>query len=97
MLEEPVALPTPSKRRARKMKEPLDDKFLRRSKRLTQDLMGFKNAASRDEASTFPDNAGPAPHLTPDVVHGIATGFLHIQPVVVSSAILEEDVDNVES
>lgn len=33
---------TPCKRRAKKMKTPLDDKFLCRSKRLNQDLGGFR-------------------------------------------------------
>jgi hypothetical protein len=30
----------------------------------------------------------PAPHLTKNVIEGIATGFLQIQPVVVSAALL---------
>ncbi|OEL26566.1 hypothetical protein BAE44_0012414 [Dichanthelium oligosanthes] len=37
-------LTTPSKRRSCKLKEPLDDVFLRRGKRLNPDLDGFRNA-----------------------------------------------------
>lgn len=33
----------------------------------------------------------PAPHLTKNVIEGIATGFLQIQPEVVSAALLQYD------
>lgn len=98
------ALPTPRKRRSHRLKEPLDERFLRRSKRQNPSLQGFKNAATRDEASSFPAiytgkaNMGPsdapAPFLTHVVLHGLGSGFLQIQPSTVSVAILE-DLDDV--
>lgn len=107
VLPEPVVLPTSSKSWARKLKEALDDKFLRHSKRHAQGLQGFKDAASRDEASSFlgcykgkaslRDQDVPAPHLPAPVIHGLATSFLQIQPSVVSAVILDEDDDHVKS
>lgn len=88
------------------MKEALEDKFLHCSKRLNHDLQGFRDAASKEQAEDFPDiytgkvdlqqGADLAPHMSPTVIHGIAMGFLQIQPEAMSTAILEElDDDNV--
>ncbi|RCV43477.1 hypothetical protein SEVIR_9G303400v4 [Setaria viridis] len=48
ILEGPVVIPASHKRRARKMKEALEDKFLHCSKRLNHDLQGFRDAASKE-------------------------------------------------
>ena len=45
----PVA--TPRKRRANKLREPMDEQFLRRSKRNAEKLDGFKDMASVKEAA----------------------------------------------
>lgn len=47
MLDDPPQVfMTPKKKRAFKVKEKLDDEFLRRSKRVSQKLGGFKSAES---------------------------------------------------
>ncbi|KAF8666476.1 hypothetical protein HU200_053587 [Digitaria exilis] len=90
-------LPTPCKRRARKLKEPLDTKFLRRSARTSLGLGGFRN---KEAAKEYEDSAAspldpPAPHLSVGMIQGIAIGFLHMQPSVVSaSALLDLDNDD---
>lgn len=105
VLDEPVVTPGPRKRRSRKLKEPLDERFLRRSKRCNASLQGFKDAGAMIEASKFPDiysgkavlpeGEGPAPYLSTEVLHGIGAGFLQIQPSVVSAALLTDlDDDN---
>ena len=63
----PVA--TPRKRRANKLREPMDEQFLRRSKRNAEKLDGFKDMASAKEAALTPQalaiipvgNVFPAP------------------------------------
>ena len=63
----PVA--TPRKRRANKLREPMDEQFLRRSKRNAEKLDGFKDMASVKEAALTPQplaiipvgNAFPVP------------------------------------
>ncbi|CAD6221580.1 unnamed protein product [Miscanthus lutarioriparius] len=72
---------TPRKRRAVKVKEQLDDKFLRRSKRNGVKLDGYKSPRKEVPApvplAMIPATASaPAPHLTKEIVEGIATGFL---------------------
>lgn len=47
-------LPTPCKRRARKLKEPLDTKFLRRSARTSLGLGGFRNKEAAKATEDFP-------------------------------------------
>lgn len=97
---------TPKKRRARKLLEPLDE-FLRRSKRTAEKLSGFKDESSAKKASKavmefqplaiiLAGHTAPAPHLSSAIVEGIATGFLQIQPEVVSAAILKQDTDGQE-
>ena len=48
----PVA--TPRKRRANKLREPMDEQFLSRSKRNAEKLDGFKDMASVKEAALTP-------------------------------------------
>lgn len=81
---------TPCKRHAEKMKEPLDVKFVCRSKRLNKDLGGYKDESSAAVAVELQEavqaivpyegNASssgmPTPHLFLENVQGIATGFL---------------------
>lgn len=82
---------TPRKHRARKLKEPLDVVFLRRSKRLNSNLDGFRSEEAAQEAANNPsiynvatsDEANVAPYLSIDNIQGMATGFLQIQPEVV--------------
>ncbi|CAO2187054.1 unnamed protein product [Urochloa humidicola] len=92
-------MPKVRKRRARKMKEPLDPDFRRRSKRLNPDIGGFRNKESEAKAADFPtiytgsaDNASnaPAPHLSATLMEGIAVNYLQMQPGAVSAAILDE-------
>lgn len=62
-------------------------------------LQGYKDSASMEEATSFPDfyksttmregTDGPGPHLTASVKHGNGTGFLQIQPLAVSAALTE--------
>lgn len=98
--EEVVEVPSPTfttsrKRRAKKHREPMDQKFLRCSKRITYRLEDFKDSASKEATmevqplAIIPTtSAPPAPHLTPKIVEGIAKGFLLIQAKVVSTAII---------
>ncbi|RCV33250.1 hypothetical protein SETIT_7G068400v2 [Setaria italica] len=91
---------TPRKRRDKKMKEPLDVRFVRRSRRLKKDLQGFRDEASAAAPAPTPLEAvpSPAPHLSVENVQGIATGFLQIQPMVVSAEALNKlNGDNVPS
>jgi hypothetical protein len=87
------------------VKEQLDDGFLRRSKRISNLCGGFKDAKSAKKAKqpTVDDPVKPmplaiiplsqdaAPHLSKEILEGITTGFLQIQPEVVSAALLNED------
>lgn len=76
---------TPRKRRHRKLKVPLDDAFLRRSKRLSRDH-GFRSVGLALEASNNPsmyaastmDANVVAPHLPIDTIQAIAIGYLKI-------------------
>ena len=82
-----------------KVKEKLDDSFLRHSRRIANKLGGYKDAASakadnqvKEPSTTEEDVADPfplaiilgpsnyiaAPHLSKDILEGIATGFLQI-------------------
>jgi hypothetical protein len=93
---------TPRMRRHVKVKEQLDDRFLRRSKRISGRIAGFKDTKSAQEAVAEPvplaiipaPGSTPAPHLTKAVVHGIAEGFLQIHPSVASAALLDKDVND---
>ncbi|CAD6272592.1 unnamed protein product [Miscanthus lutarioriparius] len=94
---------TPRKRRATRAKEQIDDRFLRRSKRHAVKNQGYKappvNRKEKEIPSPMPlacilaPGASVAPHLTENIVHGIATGFLQIQPSALSAAILMADVN----
>ena len=91
---------TPRKRRAIKVKEQLDEEFLRRSKRNAVKRAGFKTpqkkrSTQEDVLEPVPlamilasPSTTPAPYLTKEVIEGIATGFLQIHPSDVSVAIL---------
>ncbi|CAO2165701.1 unnamed protein product [Urochloa humidicola] len=89
---------TTRKRRRRKMREPLERKFVRRSVRLNPDVGGFKDASSQQQAADNPliyssSVAVPskvAPYLSMANIQGIATNFLQIQPQAVSPATLLE-------
>lgn len=104
---------TPRKRRSRKIKEPLDAKFLRCSQRNNVDLGGFRNAESTQAAANNPsiyatplavlppvyhgsaDGGSQAPHLPLEIIQGIATEYLQMQPSAVSAAsIFELDDDD---
>ncbi|CAN6248991.1 unnamed protein product [Urochloa humidicola] len=96
-------LKTPRKRRARKLKEPLEAPFVRRSRRLNPECGGFRNQASAQAAADNPSvympvplpSDAPATHLSVDIIQGIATNFLGIQPeVVFAAALLELDNDD---
>lgn len=81
---------TPRKKKASKLKEKLDDSFLRCSKRISQKLQGFKDAESakkaKESAQTVEDEPVPlamilackdvAPHLPREVLQGLGQGFL---------------------
>lgn len=93
--------PASRKRKSRKLKEPLDERFLRRSTTLNKDKDGFHSQVDKVQAaagaitiyhgSAAPSaSASPAPHLTPAVIQGLFVGFLHVQPEAVSAAVLEE-------
>ncbi|CAN6334420.1 unnamed protein product [Urochloa humidicola] len=94
-------LKTPRKRRARKLKEPMEAPFVRRSRRLNPECGGFRNQASAQAAADNPSvympiplpSDAPATHLSVDIIQGIATNFLGIQPEAVSAAALLE-LDN---
>lgn len=47
----PTTFTTPRKRRAKKYMEPMDERFLRRSKRNANKLDGFKELASKEATS----------------------------------------------
>ncbi|CAO2189797.1 unnamed protein product [Urochloa humidicola] len=88
---------TPSKRRARRPREPLEGKFCRRSKRLNPDVGGFCSAAAQEAANDNPSiyvvspvTGEPAPHLTVANIQGLAQGYLQMQPEDVSAAVLLE-------
>ncbi|CAD6221146.1 unnamed protein product [Miscanthus lutarioriparius] len=97
---------TPSKKKKTvKVKEQLDDGFLRRSKRISNLRGDFKDAESAKKAkqptvddpvepmplAIIPPSQDAAPHLSKEILEGIATGFLQIQPEAVSAALLDED------
>lgn len=96
---------TPRKRRHVKVREQLDDSFLRSSKRIYGKQAGFKDVMSAQEAAAEPQplaiipapGSTPAPHLTKAVVHGIAEGFLQIHRSVASAALLDQDVNDDQS
>lgn len=77
------------------MKEPLDDAFLRRSKRFSREH-GFRSDELALEASNNPsvyaaharDANVVAPHLPIDSIQANATGYLKIQPEAASAAYL---------
>lgn len=93
---------TPRKRRHVKVREQLEDSFLRCSKRISDMKAGFKDVRSADEAVAEPQplaiipvpGSTPAPHLTKNIVQGITEGFLQIHPSVVSTALLDQDVND---
>lgn len=110
----PVFMTDCKKKKTLKVREKLDDNFLRHSKRLSSKMQGYKDAASAskakktdetkspnenieviDEASPLPiippSGSAVAPHLSADILQGIATGFLQIQPESVSAALLKRD------
>ncbi|CAN6210051.1 unnamed protein product [Urochloa humidicola] len=95
----PIKKSTLGKRRTHKMKEPLEDAFCKRSKRLNKDSGGFRNQACQDAASDFPNiyvavaaeaSTPPALHLTADLVEGIGVEFLKMPPGAASAVALEE-------
>lgn len=47
----PTTFTTPRKRRAKKRMEPMDERFLRRSRRNANKLDGFKELASKEATS----------------------------------------------
>lgn len=84
------------KKRAKKLKEPLPDEFLRRSKRQANKSGGFKGKSAAEILSPkplamIPPSQAPAPHLDKNIVEGIATGFLQIHPSDVSDALIKMD------
>ncbi|CAN6221448.1 unnamed protein product [Urochloa humidicola] len=99
-IEGPTSSATPKKRRARKMKEPLEEGFVRRSRRLNPEIGGFRDAASAQAAQDYPviyakplvvvppEQASVAPYLPVDCIQNIGVGFLQMQPSVVSAAAL---------
>ena len=90
---------TPCNKRAKKMKEPLPDEFLRHSKRHTNKSGGFKGKSAMEilnpkPLAIIPATSAPAPHLNRDIVEGIATGVLQIHPRDVSDALIKMDADD---
>jgi len=93
---------TPRKRRHTKMKEQLDDSFLRRSKRISGNTAGFKDAKSSKEAVAEPvplaiipaPGSTLAPHLAKFVIHGTAEGSLQIHPSAASAPLQDKDVND---
>jgi hypothetical protein len=77
---------TPRKRRHAKVKEQLDESFLRHSKRPSGLKAGFKDAKSAKEAKETSEpiplalipalGSALVPHMNMDAAHGIAKGFL---------------------
>lgn len=102
-VDAPKTSATLRKRRARKMKESLEDIFLRRSKRLNPDVQGFRNTESEtiaqeylaiySRSATGPSLA-PAPHPSIDVVQGIISDFLQMKPGVESAVIIKDPNDD---
>lgn len=91
---------TPRKKRNKKLKEPLPEEFLRRSKRQAQKASGFKRQSAVQVLNPKPlamvtasPVHAPAPHLNQDIVEGIATGFLQIHPSDVSDALIKLDAN----
>ena len=98
---------TPRRKKTLKVKEKLDDNFLRRSKRISEKLQGYKNVESAQKAKEAeetmeetepmplavipPAATEAAPHLSVEIMEGIARGFLQIQPESVSAALLNKD------
>lgn len=85
----PPVFKTPKKKKPLKLKEKLDDSFLRRSRRLSKKMEGYKNteSAKKNKEKTqaevepiplamIPPSA--APHLPKEILHGIGEGFLQI-------------------
>jgi len=101
----PLVFKTPRKKRAVRVKEKIDDSFLRHSRRISNKLQGFKDAksarkakepaADEDEpiplAMVPPPGCNIAPHLPKEILRGIGEGFLQIQSEIVSAALLEKD------
>ena len=94
----------PRRKRAVKVKERLDDNFLSKSKRVAKKLEGFKNeenakkareaAEEVDEPMPLAIILGPAPHLSKEIIEGIAQGFLQIHPEAIFAALLDKnDID----
>ncbi|KAF8749736.1 hypothetical protein HU200_012563 [Digitaria exilis] len=94
----PFQPPASCKCKARKLKEPMDVRFLRRSEKLSKSCGGFRSEQAKDAASALPNiyegvaapGSPPAPHLSTDIIQSIGTGFLQMQPEAVSAAVLEE-------
>lgn len=75
-----------------RVKEKLDDSFLRRSRRISNKLQGFKDAESAKKAKepaaeveepiplamVPPPDCTVAPHLPKEILRGIGEGFLQI-------------------
>lgn len=98
---------TPCKRRSHKLKELLETEFLRCSKRLNQDVDGFKDAESAHAEKTTPTSTLlklllvlvsclPPPNLFIANIQGITTGFLQIQRGAISEAVLTNLLDDEE-
>ncbi|CAO2142164.1 unnamed protein product [Urochloa humidicola] len=103
-IEGPITAAMPKKRRAKKLKEPLEKEFVRHSKRKNPDVGGFRDAASAQAAQDYPiiyarplavvppDQEDPypaaSPHLPLDSIQSIGVGFLKMQPSAVSAAAL---------
>lgn len=101
----PPVFKTPMKKRAIRVKEKIDDSFLRRSRRISNKLQGFKDAESAKKAKepateevepiplamVPPPGCNVAPHLPKEVLRGIGEGFLQILSETVSAALLEKD------
>jgi hypothetical protein len=78
----------PRMKRTVKVKERLDDSFLSRRKRVAKKLEGFRNEESAKKAREAAEEVdepmpltiipGPAPHLSKEIIEGIAQGFLQI-------------------
>uniref|UniRef100_K3ZND4 Uncharacterized protein n=1 Tax=Setaria italica TaxID=4555 RepID=K3ZND4_SETIT len=102
-VDAPKTSATLRKRRARKMKESLEDIFLRHSKHLNPDVQGFRNTESEAIAQEYlaiysgsatGPSMVPAPHPLIDVVQGIISDFLQMQPGVESAVIIKDPDDD---
>ena len=94
----PPVFMAPRKKRAIKVKEKLDDSFLRRSKSFSKKLEGFKDVESAKKfketvadvgepvplAMIPPPGKNVAPHPPREILEGIGQGFLQIQFETVS-------------